>query len=103
MTGWTSETGSNLKAKMQLPTVEASAVAVICLTSGLAVAEGEHETTMTLQIEEVGERLAEIERIEVPVRARGRPSTTGSCCPVDASFWPLSGWHTPHIAASVSG
>ena len=65
MTGRSSETISNRKTKMRIPTIEAFAVAMICLTSGLAIAEGENETTVTLQIEEVGQRLAEIERIEV--------------------------------------
>lgn len=65
MTGWNTETRSDRKAKMRLPTIQAFAVAAMCLSSGLALADGEHETTMTLHIEEVGQRLAEIELIEV--------------------------------------
>ena len=75
MTGRTSETSSNRKTKIRLPTTEAFAVAVLCLTSGLAVAEGEHETTVSLQIEEVGQRLAEIERIEVTAEKTPAEST----------------------------
>ena len=75
MTGRTSKTNTSGKTKMRLPTAEAFAVAVFCLTSGLAVAEGEHETTVTLQIEEVGQRLAEIERIEVTAEKTPAKST----------------------------
>ena len=75
MTGWTSKTSSNRTAKQRLPAVGAFTVAVICLPGGLAVAEGEHETTVSLQIEEVGQRLAEIERIEVTAEKTPAAST----------------------------
>lgn len=80
----TSKASTNATAKMRLPTVEVFAVAVICLMSGLAVAEGEHETTVTLEIEEVGQRLAEIERIEVTAEKTPVQSTKDVDAEIDA-------------------
>ena len=65
MKGPTSATGISRKPNIRLPLVGAFVIAAACLTSEPAMAESEHETTVTLQIEEIGQRLAEIELIEV--------------------------------------